>query len=183
VQSLGSISFYACRTFCRMQHCPGSALHGFGNRTMKTLASPSFFRLFDLLLSTTNPGLKLLRWTHDGVEFERTRHSTMGPKHGLAIEIFTLTRAGRRGWTLMVIKEYWWAGEQGNKPLKNLRWARATSGQRSDILHWLRTQEAALERSSANAGKLGAIRDVAIADEEDATEEEAVRESSVIDGG
>ena len=66
---------------------------------MKTLASPSFFRLFDLLLSTTNPGLKLLRWTHDGVEFERTRHSMMGPKHSLAIEIFTLTRPGRRGWS------------------------------------------------------------------------------------
>jgi hypothetical protein len=165
-----------------MQHCPGSALHGFGNRTMKTLASPSFFRLFDLLLSTTNPGLKRLQWAHDGVQFERARHSTMGPKHSLAIEIFTLTRAGRHGWTLMVIKEYWWAGEQGNKALKNLRWARATSGQRTDILHWLRTQEAALERSSANAGKLGATRDVAIADEEDAIEEVSVRESSVLDG-
>ena len=83
----------------------------------------------------------------------------------------------------MVAKEYWWAGEQGNKALKNLRWARATSGQRSDILDWLRAQEAALEGSSAKSGKLRATGDVAIADEEDATEEEAVRESSVLDGG
>jgi hypothetical protein len=111
---------------------------------MKSFASPSFFRLFDLLLSTTNPGLKLSRWTFDGVEFERERHSVMGPKHGLAIEIFTLTRAGRRGWTLMLTKEYWWAGEE-SKALKHLRWARATSGQRGDIFSWLRTQEAALE--------------------------------------
>jgi hypothetical protein len=113
---------------------------------MKSFARPSFFRLFDLLLATSNPGLKLSRWTYDGVEFERERHSVMGPKHGLAIEIFTLTRAGRRGWRLMVTKEYWWAGEE-SKALKSLRWARPTSGQRGDIMSWLRTQEAALERA------------------------------------
>jgi hypothetical protein len=150
---------------------------------MKTLASPSFFRLFDLLLSTTNPGLKLLRWAHDGVEFERTRHSMMGPKHGLAIEIFTLTRAGRRGWTLIVVKEYWWAGEQG-KALKNLRWARATSGQRGDIFHWLRTQEAALDRSSAKSGKLRATHSSLPADgEADATDEQGFRETTVLERG
>ena len=108
---------------------------------MKNFAHPSFFRLFDLLLSLTNPGLKRSHWTHDGVQFERERHSVTGPRHGLAIEIFTLTRAGRRGWSLMVIKEYWWAGEE-SKPLKNLRWARPISGQRGDILSWLRAQDA-----------------------------------------
>jgi len=116
---------------------------------MKSFARPSFFRLFDLLLSTTNPGLKLPRWTFDGVEFERERHSFTGPKHGLTIEIYTLTRGGRRGWTLMVTKEYWWAGED-SKALKNLRWAKPLSGQRSDLLAWLRAQEAALERSSTS---------------------------------
>lgn len=108
---------------------------------MKSFARPSFFRLFDLLLSLTNPGLKRSHWTHDGVDFERERHSVMGPKHGLAIEIFTLRHPGRRGWSLMVTKEYWWAGEE-SKALKNLRWARPVSGQRADILSWLRVQEA-----------------------------------------
>jgi hypothetical protein len=114
---------------------------------MKSFARPSFFRLFDLLLATSNPGLKRPHWTYEGVEFERERHSVMGPKHGLAIEIFTLTRPGRRGWRLMVTKEYWWVGEE-SKAIKNLRWARPTSGQRSDIFSWLQTQEAALERIS-----------------------------------
>jgi hypothetical protein len=134
---------------------------------MKGLARPSFFRVFDLLLATSNPGLKLSRWTYDGVEFERERHSVMGPKHGLAIEIYTLARPGRRGWTLMVTKEYWWAGEE-SKALKNLRWARPTNGQRADILSWLRTQEAALERSSS-------IADVSMSREAevDTTDEEA----------
>jgi hypothetical protein len=114
---------------------------------MKNLAHPSFFRLFDLLLSLTNPGLKRSHWTHDGVEFERERHSVMTPKHGLAIEIFTLRRSGRLGWSLMVIKEYWWAGEE-SKALKNLRWARAISGRRNDILAWLRAQDAKVGRLS-----------------------------------
>jgi hypothetical protein len=114
---------------------------------VKNFARPSFFRLFDLLVSLTNPGLKRSHWMHDGVEFERERHSVMGPRHGLAIEIFTLTRPGRRGWTLMVTKEYWWAGEK-SKALKSLRWARPTSGQRGDILSWLRAQEAKLGRES-----------------------------------
>ena len=47
----------------------------------------------------------------------------------------------------MVIREYWWAGEE-SKALKNLRWARPTSGQRYDILSWMRMQEAKIGRES-----------------------------------
>jgi hypothetical protein len=119
---------------------------------MKSFTHPSFFRLFDLLVISANPGLKRSHWTHDGVDFERERHSLMGPKHGLAIEIFTLTRPGRRGWSLLVTKEYWWAGQE-SKALKNLRWARPTDGQRADILSWLRAQEAKIgSLLSARAG-------------------------------
>jgi hypothetical protein len=129
---------------------------------MKSLARPSFFRLFDLLVSITNPGLKRPHWTHDGVDFERERHSAMGPRHGFVIEITTLRRPGRRGWSLMVIKEYWWAGEE-SKALKNLRWARPTSGHRGDILSWLRAQEAKIghhgrvEDSTADIGDDGKL--------------------------
>ena len=47
----------------------------------------------------------------------------------------------------MVVKEYWWAGEE-SKALKNLRWARPTSGQRGDILSWLRAQDTKIGRDS-----------------------------------
>ena len=114
---------------------------------MKNFAHPSFFRLFDLLLSLSNPGLKRSHWMHDGVQFERERHSVTGPRHGLSIEIFTLTRPGRRSWSLMVIKEYWWVGEE-SKALRNLRWARPISGQRGDILSWLRAQDAKIGHES-----------------------------------
>jgi hypothetical protein len=118
---------------------------------MKSFGDPSFFRLFDLLMSLTNRGLKRSHWRYDGVEFERERHSVATPRHGLAIEIFSLTRPGRRGWSLMVIKEYWWAG-QDSKALKNLRWARPISGQRGDILSWLRAQEAKLRGDAFTDG-------------------------------
>jgi hypothetical protein len=115
---------------------------------MKSLARPSFFRMFDLLVSTLNPGLKQTRWTHDGVDFERERHTFTGPRHSLTIDIFTLTRGGRRGWSLMVAKEYWWAGAEG-RAFKNSRWARPLSGQRADLFAWLRKQQAALDVSSS----------------------------------
>jgi hypothetical protein len=118
---------------------------------MKTLASPSFFRTFDLLLSTSNPRMTKNRWTHDGVEFEHDRHSFSGPKHGLTIEIYTLTRSGRRNWSFMVTKEYWWAGSD-NKALKNLRWVRPLTGSRIDILNWMREQEHALGKNLPRLG-------------------------------
>lgn len=111
---------------------------------MKNLVRPSFFRFFDLLLSITNPGLKHSRWSFDGVELSRERHSFQGPEHGLTIEIFTLTRAGKRGWKLMVTKEYWWVGAE-NRPLKTLHWARAIGGQRAELMTWLRAQELAFD--------------------------------------
>lgn len=125
---------------------------------MKSFARPSFFRLFDLLVGTTNPGLKRMQWTHDGVVFQRERHSFSGASHGLTIEVFILTHAGRRGWSLMVTKEYWWAGADG-KAFKNLRWARPLSGQRSDLISWLRAQESALDRTADPASKFDVLDD------------------------
>lgn len=113
---------------------------------MRSLARPSFFRMFDLLLSTSNAGLRQLHWIVDGVRFEHERHSFTGPRHSLTISVFTLTREGRRGWSLMVTKEIWWFGSD-SKPFKDLRWARHLSGQRGDMMAWLKAQEARLEKS------------------------------------
>jgi hypothetical protein len=115
---------------------------------MKNLAHPSFFRVFDLLLGATNPDLKHTSWTHDGVSWERERHSFAGPKHGLVIEIITLARPGRRGWSILIVKEYWWAGKE-SKAIRSLRWAKPVSGQRSDIMQWFRLQESSLNRRLA----------------------------------
>jgi len=79
---------------------------------MKAFASPSFFRTFDLLLSTTNPGREHSRGMFDSVEWERERHSFASQNYKVALEVFTPVHPGRDGWKLMVIKEFWWAGTQ-----------------------------------------------------------------------
>jgi len=114
---------------------------------MKNFASPSFFRLFDMMLGNSNPGLKLAQWTLDEVDWVRDRYSVTGPAHGLVIEIFTLTRKGRRGWSLMVVKEHWWAGSE-TEAIKSTRWARPICARRSDIIEWLRQHELDLDRSA-----------------------------------
>ena len=119
---------------------------------MKNLANASFFRVFDVLLGETNPGLKLTSWTHDGVAWERERHSFQGAAHGQSIEIVTVSRSGKRGWRVMVVKEYWWAGQE-SRAIKAVRWAKATGGQSSDILAWFRGQEVLLERQLAKGGE------------------------------
>ncbi len=76
---------------------------------MKSFASPSFFRVFDMLVNATNRNLALSQWPIDEVDRERDRHSFTSPKYGLTVEVFTLTKPGKRGWSLIVVKEYWWA--------------------------------------------------------------------------
>jgi hypothetical protein len=138
---------------------------------VKSLARPSFFRVFDLLLSTTNPGLKLSSWTRDGIEWMRERHSFAGFNHGQTIEIVTMTRPGKRGWSLMVVKEYWWVGKD-SKPVKALRWAKPIEGQRIRIIEWFRAQEARLPlrigaHESIPLNESAAAQDVEIFDETD----------------
>jgi hypothetical protein len=113
--------------------------------TMKTFASPSFFRAFDLLLSMTNPGQERSRWTFDAVEWERERHSFAGPNHRFAVEVFTLTHPGRDGWRLMVVKEFWWAGREKDA-LRSISWARPLGERTGNAIAWFRRQQAALER-------------------------------------
>jgi hypothetical protein len=138
---------------------------------MKSLARPSFFRVFDLLLGTINPGLKQSSWTFDGVAWERERHSFMGPKHGQTIEICTLTRPGKRGWSVMIVKEYWWVGKE-SRAVKAVRWAKPIDGQRNDIMNWFRAQEATFDHQLVVKGaspvphSKGA-KDVEIFDESD----------------
>ena len=136
---------------------------------MKNFVGSSFFRAFDLVVGRSNPALKRAHWSCDGVNFERERHSFAGSKHALAIEIFTLTRPGRRGWSLMVVKEYWWVGDDSTA-LKNLRWARPIHGRRGDILAWLRSEENGTGAAFLAAGENGKA-DAAGGDEVDAFEE------------
>jgi hypothetical protein len=112
---------------------------------MKNFASQSFYRTFDLLFGTINPHASVFYGTYKGVEWVRDRYSISGRTHGIIVEIYTLARPGRGGWSVMVTKENWWAGPE-NEMIKTSRWARPTSGRRADIMEWFRRQEMELER-------------------------------------
>jgi len=114
---------------------------------MKTLSSRSFFRTFDLLIGTSNPGLKLDAWEVAGVQFERGRHSYGSPSYSFAVDIFVMTRLGRRGWGLLVAKEYWWEGGH-KRAIKTQQWSQVIAGSRRDIMTWLHEREQILERRS-----------------------------------
>jgi hypothetical protein len=114
---------------------------------MKTLSSASFFRVFDLLVGTSNPGLRLDAWDIGGVRVEHERHGYSGRSHCFAIEVFLLIRPGRRGWELIVAKEYWWDGGH-RRSIRTSRWSQLIGGSRREVLAWWREQEHALERRS-----------------------------------
>jgi hypothetical protein len=112
---------------------------------MKTLSSVSFFRAFDLMVGASNPGLKRDRWNVEDVYFARDRHSFSGGTHCFAIEIFLLSRPGRNGWELLVVKENWWKAGQAHA-IKTFRWSQRTGGHSKAIIAWLRSKEHAWQR-------------------------------------
>ncbi len=121
---------------------------------MKSFSDASFFRVFELMVAASNPGLKMSHWTIDNVSVERDRHSFSGRTYGFAIEVFTLSRSDRRSWRLIVTnwrlivtKEYWWNGSQ-DRPLRTVRWGRVTSGSRTEALAWFRATGKTLEQSA-----------------------------------
>jgi len=116
---------------------------------MKTFASASFFRVFDLLVAASNPGLKREAWQAGGVGIVHQRHSYSGATHCYVIDVFLLTMPGRRGWGLIVAKETWWNGGH-QRPIKISRWSQPNSGSRRDILDWMKEQERALDRRAAS---------------------------------
>jgi hypothetical protein len=121
---------------------------------VKTLASRSFFRTFDLLLAAANPSMML---SEDGVTCARERHSFGGGTYNFAVEVVTMTQPGRQGWTLMVVKEFWWTGDR-ERDLRSTRWAQLLSGRRNDAIAWMRKQEERLDHEpEPSATACGAV--------------------------
>ncbi len=111
---------------------------------MKSLADKSFFNLFDRLVSRGNPAIENVQWRHARADWHRERHSYAGRAYGFTVET-TIVDGGTPQWTLLVVREYWWAGSK-NKDVKSTRWAKVTSGEQRDVLAWMRQQQRTMER-------------------------------------
>lgn len=106
---------------------------------MKSLGDPAFFRIFDSLVARANPqaGQRRPHWSIGDTDWRWERHAFSGDAHSFMLDSWTITRAGSRGWSLLVAKEIWWTADP-RKPLRDLRWAKLARGSRADAVNWLR---------------------------------------------
>ena len=112
---------------------------------MRKIGDASFFRIVDRLLEPGTTRMPRTSWSIDGVDWQRERHSYAGASHGFTVEVTTAAKAAKPGWTLVVVKEYWRAGN--GESMKSLQWAHIEAGSRADLVAWLERQERKLERA------------------------------------
>lgn len=106
---------------------------------VRTFADPSFFRLIHLLVGEAHSDLRRTTWTHRGVSWVRQRHNFAGSTFSFSIEQYLITRPNAGGWSLLVVKEMWWDGD--DKPIRSTQWAKLLSGKRAKALEWLKAEE------------------------------------------
>jgi len=112
---------------------------------VRKIGDASFFRIVDRLLEAGTTRMPRTRWSIDGVDWLRERHSYAGVSHGFTIEVTTGTRAAKPAWTLVVVKEYW--RDASGESMKSPQWAHIERGSRADVVAWLERQERNLERA------------------------------------
>ncbi|MGH6877146.1 MAG: hypothetical protein ACREHV_07165 [Rhizomicrobium sp.] len=113
---------------------------------MKSFADNSFFLLFDEILSRDKPKESPGRWAAGGVTWQYGRHGYESADYGFAVETYEVTSAAK-GWTLLVVKEHWWAGRNG-ETIRSARWAKPLRGNRTAIIAWLRSRQRDMEGKS-----------------------------------
>lgn len=110
---------------------------------MRRIGDPSFFRVLDRVIGNAVKDTQAVAWTIDAVTWQRERHSYSGAAYSFATEVITGTKSARPGWSIIVVKEYWWKGGK-REVLKSHQWASLAEGSRTDLFAWLNRQDARL---------------------------------------
>jgi hypothetical protein len=113
---------------------------------MKSFADTAFFLLFEEILRRDRPKGSPGRWGANGIDWQYARHTFEGASYGYAVDSYQLTRGGTDGWSLLVVKESWWAGRHGES-IRSTQWAKPLSGKRAAIVAWLRKRKSEFEHS------------------------------------
>jgi hypothetical protein len=111
---------------------------------VKTFADTSFFLLFEEILRRDKPKDAPDAWTAAGVSWHHTRHTFEGQSYGFTTEIFEAVCSAKEGWSLIVVKEHWWAGRNG-ETVRSAHWAKPMRGKRTAILAWLKQRQREVE--------------------------------------
>lgn len=102
---------------------------------LRTLSDPRLLQHLDHLAYSVDPTRALRRWNAYGLDWTRTRQSTYGPDFSFTADITVLRRPTPKSWSLLVVRESWWAGGSTD-PIKMRQWAHLLSGNKSDALAW-----------------------------------------------
>lgn len=110
---------------------------------MKSFVDNAFFLLFEGILRNDRPKDEPGRWEVSGVSWQYERHSYESADYGFVVETYEITSV-RKGWSLLVVKENWWAGRHGEN-IRTARWAKPLHGNRTEILTWLKSRQRGIE--------------------------------------
>jgi len=113
---------------------------------MKTFADNAFFLLFAEIIRKDKPKDAPDVWTAAGVTWRHSRHSYESQAYGFVTEIFQASTEAKGGWELIVVKEHWWAGRNG-EVIRSANWAKPMRGNRSAIMAWLKARQRELENT------------------------------------
>ena len=111
---------------------------------MKTFADTSFYLLFDEIIRRDRPKDAPDAWVTDGVSWRRSKHSYETQTYGFVTEVYEVTSESGGGWALLVTKEHWWAGKNG-ETIRSAHWAKLLRGNRATIMAWLRGRQRDVE--------------------------------------
>jgi hypothetical protein len=75
-----------------------------------------------------------------GATWSRNRHGHYGPDYSLTTDVTLVSREGREGWKLMVVRDAWWI-EDGRDPIKSREWLQLMSGKRASVLSYFNAFE------------------------------------------
>ena len=120
---------------------------------MRSIGDPAFLRIFDGLVALANPVGRRKRpiWDRDGARWTFDRHSYQGVGYSFSTHVTTIDVAGRAGWCLLVVRDYWW-GEDDQKAVRELRWARLLRGDRKRVMDWFKRQDPDFEGKETHQG-------------------------------
>ena len=105
---------------------------------MKRIGDTGFFAMFDLAIGPTAKVGQPAKFTLGSAELVRSRHSHAGEVYDFTIEVTALSRSQKPEWNMLVAREYWWNGQNG-EAIRAHRWAKVLSGSQAEIMRWLRS--------------------------------------------
>jgi hypothetical protein len=111
---------------------------------LKSFADNSFLLLFEEILRRDKPKDNPDTWSANGVDWRHARHAYESNGYGFTVQTYEVINPAKRGWYLLVVKDHWWAGRNGDV-IRTGHWAKVLRGERAAVMAWLKSQQREIE--------------------------------------